>query len=384
MKVLFISQYDALYGANLSMLNLIKDLRERYSVECEVICSGNDGLLENALSKEKVKCYNATYSTVWERNGVSENQLIWNAKKILNSIRVHYINMSTKKIIKLVKDINPDIIHTNTSVTNIGQIISKTLNIPHVWHLREYGDLDYNYHYALCKRDVASFFESAASLIAISDSIMRHYMDIAPKAKIRLIYNGIHKFEIKHKASSHIRFCCVGLLSEKKNQLEIIKAAIILREKGLDDFSVTLVGSGDIEYENKLKEVIEKNCLSDIVKLVGYHEDIMPFLEEADVGIMSSVNEAFGRTTVEYMLAEMPVIGTNSGGTPEIISHGKSGFLYEPFNIPELANYMEYFMRNRASIAIMGRNGREHALRNYSVQANTDAVYGVYKLCLKV
>ena len=53
-------------------------------------------------------------------------------------------------------------------------------------------------------------------------------------------------------------------------------------------------------------------------------------IEQADIGLTCSRNEAFGRTTVEALLMGKPVIGTNTGGTVDLISDGVDGLLYPP------------------------------------------------------
>ena len=60
--------------------------------------------------------------------------------------------------------------------------------------------------------------------------------------------------------------------------------------------------------------------------------------QEADVALMCSRAEAFGRVTVEAMKASLPVCGTDSGGTPEIVIDGVNGLLFEPGSSASLAS----------------------------------------------
>jgi glycosyltransferase involved in cell wall biosynthesis len=67
--------------------------------------------------------------------------------------------------------------------------------------------------------------------------------------------------------------------------------------------------------------------VDDLLTIHGPTRDLRPFWAAAHVGLMCSQSEAFGRVTVEAMRAGLPVCGTNSGGTPEIIEPGIAGLL---------------------------------------------------------
>ena len=94
---------------------------------------------------------------------------------------------------------------------------------------------------------------------------------------------------------------------------------------------------------------------------------------------MTSINEAFGRVTVEYMANYMPVIGVNTGGTAEIIKDKLNGFLYELNNIEELASKMEYFINNKDDIERIGKSAYKYVIEKYDMKTNTEKIYDVYK-----
>jgi glycosyltransferase involved in cell wall biosynthesis len=67
---------------------------------------------------------------------------------------------------------------------------------------------------------------------------------------------------------------------------------------------------------------------------------------------MASKAETFGMVTIEAMASGVPTIGSNAGGTPEILEYGKLGFLFEPLNALSLAKSIDDFLIHRDQISI--------------------------------
>ena len=84
-----------------------------------------------------------------------------------------------------------------------------------------------------------------------------------------------------------------------------------------------------------------------------------------DVGIVSSDNEAFGRTTIEGMLSTLAMIGRNSGGTTEQIRDGQTGFLYDG-SVKDLASKIEALYLDRSLLKKVAVNGFTEAVELYT------------------
>ena len=94
----------------------------------------------------------------------------------------------------------------------------------------------------------------------------------------------------------------------------------------------------------------------------------MPAIRAADVVLMCSRFESFGRVTVEAMLAGKPVIGAASGGTAELIQDGETGLLYEPGNHDELAMKIEYLFEHPEKRLQLGAAARVWATGRFAQQ----------------
>jgi len=73
------------------------------------------------------------------------------------------------------------------------------------------------------------------------------------------------------------------------------------------------------------------------VEMLGAQEDVIPLLSASDVFLLPSEQESFGLAALEAMACEVPVVASNVGGLPEVISHGVTGFLHEPDDLDGMA-----------------------------------------------
>ena len=336
-KVLFVSHTVLMAGANRSMLRLIQELRADYDVDPVVIMpqihkNYKKWNLYKACEEEHIECYSYTY--YWYKG---KRRLVDYLRYVRNLYLFPCIcfRMRHQKF---------DLIHSNGSVIDLGAFLSKVKGIPHVWHLREFGDLDFSIKPYLGKRYEKWVYSYGDAFIAISNAIKQHYLNIISIEKIHLIYNGIvpcsnvPKTTFQHEK---IEFCLVGLVSEGKNQLEALKALNILVNKWhIHNSHLTFIGFEEPIYANTLKEFVVKQNLNEYVTFLGERSDVNELLCHMDVGLMLSNNEAFGRVTVEYMMQGLAVIASDSGANKEIIEDRVSGYIYKLGDDKQLAQYL--------------------------------------------
>lgn len=377
MNVLFITHYEALYGANKSLLSLVKILKDNYNIK-PIVLMPAEGQLLNTLQLLNIeyiihKFY--PWMAAENKKHFFMNKIKSIIKKILN--HVYYFRIRFK-----IKRYKIDFIHTNSSLTQLGYQLSKDLNIPHIWHIREFGYEDYNLKYIYSQKYVNKCYENSSRIIAISEAIKNNMKSKFKNINIIRIYNGVeikNQSKIFLKSVNEINFCCVGVIMPTKNQLEILKAiCLINNSNNTCKFKVHFIGGGDKGYINLLDDFIKSNNIECFVNFWGYRDDVHEILPKMDVGILSSLNEAFGRVTVEYMLNSMPVIATNSGGTIEIIQDGVHGYLYNSGNEEELKECMLKFINNRFLCALMGKSAYDNAINNFTANINAELIYKLY------
>lgn len=375
MKILFITHYTRLYGANRSMCEVALELMSR-GIEVWIISPGY-GALTDALEKEKIN-----YKVISYRNPaiqLDKNRLlqtVYYYLKILSNLKAVYL------IGKFAKTQKIDIIHSNSMACLMGAIAAYTSKKKHVWHIREYMEEDYNCN-LIHDKLLYQLYQYTDKFIVISNSIKEKYMNWIDEKNMVLVYNGISnkkqiKEEQKHDKSILLM---MGVVREEKGTLDAINAVAELKRRGRNDIELWIVGDGHeecTEYNQKIFSVIEQEQLKEIVKFWGFQHSVEKFLNKADIGLMCSRHEAFGRVTVEYMLNKIPVIGLNSGGTKEILDNNKYGLLYKDEKKEDLADKIEWIKNHGDQVQNMVDKAYKRAVSFYSVGRCVDEIMEVY------
>ena len=383
LRVLFISHSPDIErggGASISLYDLILDLKQRYNVIPSVLVF-REGELSRKCREHNIEVLVMKYwwwttapFSVKFRDKVK--RLI---KRVPQKIRYCLRNIySCFKMKRLLRGRKFDIIHTNTCVIDIGSKIAEFLNVPHVWHLREYG-------MAFAPSDfyVRREIHKAAAVITVSKAVYDYYVNekrFSPADKTRIIYVGVkipEAYEKKFNSGEKVNFCMTCMLLSNKNQLMAVRACARLKAL-TDDFTLHIIGAGGGSYLEELKREVKINNLEEHVKFLGMRYDIDEILKTMDVGLILSRREAFARVVLEYMLNYMPVIGTDTGGTPEIINDNETGFICRLDDTEQLAGLMHKFITDRELIKSMGLKARSRA-ENFSIKNDTDEVYKIYQ-----
>ena len=287
------------------------------------------------------------------------------------------------------RNVGIDVIHSNSSVIGTGAMLAEKLGCMHVWHIREFAQEHYGMEYFYPEEQVRKYYEQATCLVTISDALKEYMRAKYPSARVLRIYDGVDAAEIPErtgdaddgakteensKTEEIVRFVYVAYLFPKKQQLEVLQAAAELKAEGLTNFRITFAGTGLAPYEKKLQEFVRKNGLSE-VEFAGFVSDIPGLLQKSDVGLMASAYEGFGLVTVEYMLAGLPVIGFESGATPEIVT-SETGFLYH--DKEGFKDAVKRLVWDRELRKKLGEAGRRRALECFPASANTLAIRKLY------
>lgn len=128
------------------------------------------------------------------------------------------------------------------------------------------------------------------------------------------------------------------------------------------------------EYEMELKKKVRSLGLEKRVHFRPYSSNVGPFYQSLDIFAMTSKGETFGTVTIEAMSFGLPVIGTNSSGTPELLAFGEAGFLFEPENALELSEHIKTWSASAAERSAWGEKAKQRFLQLYSKEASLDAI----------
>lgn len=193
-------------------------------------------------------------------------------------------------------------------------------------------------------------------------------------SKTIYIHNGINipkitnekNVKIDHEIPSQDFILNVATLDYNKGQ-DILLKAFEKISKDFIDICLVLVGRPG-GAEKKIKQLIASLNLSQRVHLCGglSHEKVLIYMEKSKIFVLPSRYEAFGIVILEAGAFEVPVIASDVGGICEIITHNKTGRLFETENVDSLANELRHLLTEAEERKRLGRNLKKHVLENFS------------------
>ncbi len=152
---------------------------------------------------------------------------------------------------------------------------------------------------------------------------------------------------------NEVFFGLAGRFDPQKGQLLLLDAVSRCTRK---DFSIVLLGeptlheSGEIYYQQML-DLISKYELDSRVFIRPFMKNIEVFYNAIDWFVMATKAETFGMVTIEALATGKPVLGSNAGGTVEILGDGKFGVLFEPLDPKDLAQKIDLILNNSIQFA---------------------------------
>jgi D-inositol-3-phosphate glycosyltransferase len=173
----------------------------------------------------------------------------------------------------------------------------------------------------------------------------------------------------------------IGRIDEFKRQMILVEAAKNLREEGID-INVLIVGEPTrnltSDYYQQILDYIDLHDLSDRIFIRPFTKDVASFYSAIDIFAMTSSGETFGMVTVEAMLFGVPVIGSDGGGTPEILDFGKYGTIFKTRNQAAFDEKLQYMLDNKSEIDEKAKLAESYAKEAFSNKIICDKLE---KLC---
>jgi colanic acid/amylovoran biosynthesis glycosyltransferase len=281
----------------------------------------------------------------------------------------------------------PDVIHVHFSHLAARVIpLAKRLGIPAV--ISVYGSDVFQY----ANKDVVPkhVYESLMQyeyIVCTSLCLKRHLEHIGiPERKIKVWYLGVDTTLFKPKklldSKKNIDILCNGRFVNFKGHTYLLKAIPkVLRQ--YPNLKVSFIGTGPMRDEI-LREIDELG-IADHVKLLGNvpHEEIPEVIQRTKVFVQPSTNighreEALGMALVEACSCCTPVIGIRTGGIPEIIKHGKNGFLIPDKNPNAIADAIVALMENKDLRIKFGKESRNIAEQKFELQKQVRELAKLY------
>lgn len=197
--------------------------------------------------------------------------------------------------------------------------------------------------------------------------------------EIRVIHNFVN--ESKHEESKPGNYAFYfGRLSKEKGIMHLVKA---IRE--IENARLIIAGEGD-EREH-IEEYIKNNNLQERITLIGYQnqDNIRKYITNARFIVVPSIwYENCPYSILETMEIGKPVIASDIGGIPELVSDGINGYLYEPNDIHSLKEKLKLLFESDELAKTFGKNSRELFNKNYTAERYYSEIIKIYSSLLSL
>jgi glycosyltransferase involved in cell wall biosynthesis len=298
-------------------------------------------------------------------------------------------------LIKLFRKEKPDIVHLNSSkIGGIGSLAARIAGVKkitftvHGWAFDEERPHRQKNLIKLASCLTAIF---CTDIIAISKKIedqTRHLP--TAHAKTSLIYNGVDQESERYilpRSESRQKFDIrenvfvigtIGELTKNKGHEYLIDAVAKLKLKHPNStFALLMIGNG--EDEKKLRHLAASLDISNDVIFAGFRENASQYLKAFDLFVLPSIKEGLPFVILEAGLARLPIIATQVGSIPEIITHEENGLLVPPKSASDIASAIEEMITRPDLRSKLAENLYKTVTEKFDLQEMIEKTTEVYK-----
>ncbi|MBZ5611416.1 MAG: glycosyltransferase family 4 protein [Acidobacteriia bacterium] len=208
-----------------------------------------------------------------------------------------------------------------------------------------------------------------ATVAACSDSVLQLFRGYIDPAKLEVIANGVPEIQFRERAfgrQAGWRIGVVGRISPEKGQAEFVHAAALLHPK-FPNAKFLICGAplfADPAYFNR----VQSQARGLPVEFLGWRDDVASVFADLDLLVVPSRQEGMGRVVVEAFSAGVPVVAYPTGGIPELVVDGETGFLAPEKSSEALADRIATVMTTQPdSLRRIVANARQTWERSYTL-----------------
>lgn len=310
-------------------------------------------------------------------------------QEVASSVHRHCLErrhrLSPKTVVRLARYLGQhriDVLHAHS--TSLFLAAAAALLQPRtriVWH-DHYGSAasePRNHRiYALAARRVDA-------VVSVNRDLQRWATDDlgVPSASVHYLANWISPRPVIEETSTLAgatggRIVCVANLRPQKAHDVLLKAFDAVRASH-PKASLSLVGAGlEGEHGRALQSEVARLELTGTVHFLGVQRDVPSLLDQADVGVLSSLSEGLPLALLEYGQAALPTVVTAVGDCDQVVEHEVSGLLVEPGNETALAEALVRLLKEPETASAFGRKLRRKVEEAHSPEAGFDRLEGIY------
>lgn len=320
-----------------------------------------------------------------------KNITVYQIKHLVRQISPLNDILAVFELRQIYRQIKPDIIHLNStkagiigSLSNhaISKISYKVIYTAHGWVFNEPMSKIKKWLYWSAEKITSRPKDKIICVSAFDYQTALKYK-IAKAKKLVAINNGVdtgsmvflNKEEARKKLNLPEDKIIVGKIANfyKTKGLEYFIEAI----KELSDENIVAVVIGDGDLRRELEVLIDQFNLKNKFILLGKMDKAARYLKAFDIYISSSIKEGFPYSILEAMAAKLPIIATDVGGVPEMIS-SNNGILVKAGDYKMLAEKIKYLVDNQGLLKTLGEQAQRDVRENFSKEKMIRETFNLY------
>ena len=360
MNILHIFSGDLWAGAEVLIFNLLSSLKKYPDLNIIAI-SLNEGILTEKLKENNIE----THIIPESKN--SFPKIFFKALHLLKHRKIDIIHAHRYKENLLALLLNR-FFHSKALITTIHGLPEPS----HRKNLKNNAIILTNYYL------LKNFFDS---IVAVSYDIKRTLIKRYrfPAKKIFVIHNGINtncKSIITSNQPSKFHIGAVGRMVPIKDFNLFLEVAAVIKK---ENPNITLSILGDGPLKKQLVKQAKKLNVSDTVKFLTPIPNPFPYYESISILLNTSKHEGIPLTILEAMSCGKPVIAPAVGGIPEIITHGKDGFLVKERKPEQFAYFCLKLAKDLSLYKMLSKNAYQKIQTKFHADIMAQKYYQLYK-----
>lgn len=333
MKILFVSPVGSLSsGAEVAIVNLMKLLSDQGHQIFNVIPdneANKDLKYLELMQKSDIHTFQIKTIKWWWYEFPNPHEL--GRGVVLASQHANIV-----EIRRIIQDEEIDLVISNTANVFQGALAAALEEVPHYYIIHEFPFGEFEYY----KEKVDFINQLSQKIFVVSGELYKHLKRYFLKEKLIPFIPTPELSESKLQISDKNRIVSIGRITDRKNQLELIKAFHKLNRPGLE---LILIGGWDEEYKSICDDYIEKHQISNI-SFLGYQDKPWMHVTNKDIAVFTSKLETFGLVVVESLLNGVPTIFSNNPGHKSVRDYLDYGCMYDLGNTEQLSNILEEWL----------------------------------------
>jgi len=304
--------------------------------------------------------------------------------------------VSAKTFFSIIKNEKPDVIHLSSpKAGGLGALIGRIFRVPtiiytaHGWPFLESRNFIWRTIVWIASW-MTALLSHTVIVISSRDLELGKRMPFCSK-KMRLIHNGVDSFDLIPRDQARVMLFSNDDISRHGDDIWVISNAELTPNKnlfvGIDAVAshnkshntkifYSIMSGGELQGE--LQKHIEKNKLSEHVRLLGFVQDGRSFLKAFDISFLPSKKEGLPYALLEAGVAKHPTVASNVGGIPDIIQNGKTGLLGNPSDTKSFVKHLHSLSESTSLQRTLGEALNTHVHSTFSKERMLSKTFSLY------